>query len=90
MLTPWAPEIRVLLESPRFRYEGRESVLCTYMYGMYFKISVQGWLLHLHTGGGVTLARWGDEVEAYEFPTLREAYLTGSLLFPEDFLPPGH
>ena len=95
-LNPWAPAICALLNTPGLRYAtpARFTDLCAG--AGYFLLAARSWAVRLCTDGTVRLDTrpWvhttGAEGVTYTFPTLHEAYLTGMLLFPEDFLPIGH
>jgi len=95
-LRPWSPTVRATLTSPGLRYATPARVTDLYDGAGYFQLAARSWVVYLRTDGTVQLVtrpwvRTTDaEVVTYTFPTLHEAYLTGMLLFPEDFLPLGH
>ena len=95
-MRPWSPAVRAMLTSPGLRYTTPAHFTGLRDGAGYFLLAARSWTVYLCTDGTVQLVTrpWvrttGDEVVKYTFPTLREAYLTGSLLFPEDFPPLGH
>ena len=85
-----------MLTSPGLRYATPARFTSLRDGAWYFQLAARSWAVYLRTDGTVQLVTrpWvrttGDEVVKYTFPTPHEAYLTGMLLFPEDFLPLGH
>ena len=88
---PWAPELFAATEHAWSAYPINKD-------GRYFFVPAFRWALSLCEDGSVCLAVRADdgatlnvrEHTEHTFPTLHEAYLTGMLLFPEDFPPLGH
>lgn len=95
-MRPWSPAVRAMLDAPGLRYATPAHLAGLYNGAGYFQLAAHSWAVYLCTDGTVQLVTrpWvrttGAEVVTYTFPTLHEAYLTGMLLFPEDFLPIGH
>ena len=95
-MRPWSPAVRALLSAPGLQYTSTARLASLYDGAGYFQLAARRWTAYLRTDGTVRLntrpwVRTTDaEVVTYTFPTLHEAYLTGMLLFPEDFLPLGH
>jgi hypothetical protein len=85
MFIPWALELRVLIERTE------RPIRRTLGWSWYAHVITQkGWSLLLNRDGTVSLIVDDDTLAQHDFLTLREACLTGSLLYPEDFLPLGH
>lgn len=95
-MRPWSPTVRAMLTSPGLRYATPARLTDLYDGAGYFLLAARSWAVHLRTDGTVRLDTrpWYEPTDtegvAYTFPTLHEAYLTGMLLFPEDFPPIGH
>ena len=95
-MRPWSPTVRAMLNAPGLRYAKPVHLTGLYDGTVYFLLAALSWAVYLRTDGTVQLVtrpwvRTTDaEVVTYTFPTLHEAYLTGMLLFPEDFPPLGH
>ena len=95
-MRPWSPTVRAMLTSPGLRYATPARLTDLYDGARYFVVAALDWTVYLCTDGTVRLVTrpWvrttNDEIVVHTFPTLHEAYLTGMLLFPEDFLPLGH
>ena len=95
-LRPWSPAVRAMLDAPGLRYAKPVHLTDLHAGAVYFLLAAYSWAVYLCTDGTVQLVTrpWvhtpDAEVATHTFPTLHEAYLTGMLLFPEDFLPIGH